>query len=342
MASNRVAIFTGPGRVELRSEPIPEPGRGEALVRIQACALCTMERRLWKGTQDDYPIAAGHETAGVVAAVHNEGVAGISVGQRVAIAFLDRCMQCEACRRGDTHLCTGKMLGRKANVLRRIGGLADYAAVPVWKLFPISEERSFDEIALCEPVACVVHSINMANLRFGDDVLVIGCGTMGYLHLALALLRGARVLVSDSDPEKRRLALQHGATAAFEPGELKQNVQDATRGNGADAVFVTFGHKETAKQASASVRPGGRVIYYGSFPAGADTGVDARRIHHQEISLLGSRGQTLQDWHQASRLVANGLVDLRPLISARYPLAKLNEALDRATEGSTYRILVNP
>ena len=133
---------------------MPEPGRGEVLVRIHACALCTMEQRLWKGTQDDYPIAAGHETAGVVAAVHAEGVLGISVGQRVAIAFLDRCMQCEACRRGDTHLCTGKMRGRKANVLRRIGGLADYAVVPAWKLFPLSDDGSFDEFALCEPVAC--------------------------------------------------------------------------------------------------------------------------------------------------------------------------------------------
>ena len=255
MASNRVAVFTGPGRVEFRAEPMPEPGRGEALVRIHACALCTMEQRLWKGTQDDYPIAAGHETAGVVVAAHGEGVVGISVGQRVAVAFLDRCMQCQPCRRGDTHLCIGKMRDRKANVLRRIGGLADYAVVPAWKLFPMPEDRSFDEIALCEPVACVVHSINMANLRLGDDVLVIGCGTMGYLHLALARLRGARVLVSDPDPEKRCLALEHGASTAFEPGEVRQGVQKATRDGGADAVFVTFGNQETADAASASVRP---------------------------------------------------------------------------------------
>src|SRR3990172_1065260 len=125
VASNRVAVFTGPGQVELRTDPPPEPARGEALVQIRACALCTMEQRLWNGSLDDYPIAAGHETAGIVVAVHAEGVVGVSAGERVAIAFLDRCMQCEPCRRGDTHLCTGKLRGRKPNVFRRIGGLAD-------------------------------------------------------------------------------------------------------------------------------------------------------------------------------------------------------------------------
>jgi threonine dehydrogenase-like Zn-dependent dehydrogenase len=340
--SNRVAVFTAPGQVELRPEPIPEPGRGEALVRIHSCALCTMERRLWEGAQDDYPIAAGHETAGVVVAVHAEGVLGVSPGQRVAVAFLDRCMQCEACRRGDTHLCTGKMRGRKPNTFRRIGGLADYAVVPAWKLFPMTEERSFDEIALCEPMACVIHSIHKAALRFGDDVLVIGCGTMGYLHLLLARLRGARVFVSDSDPEKRRLALDHGAAAAFGPDEVENGIRGSTHGRGADTVFVTVGHRDTAAHAGATVRPGGRIIYYGSFPAGIAPGVDARRLHHEELVLAGTRGQTLEDWHQASRLLAGGLVDLRPLISGRYPLERIAEALERATRASAYRIIVNP
>ena len=338
MASNRFAVFTGPGQVELRSESVPEPGRGEALVQIRACGLCTMEQRLWKGTQDDYPIAAGHETAGIVVGLHSEGAFSASVGQRVAIALLDRCMQCESCRRGDSHLCTGKMRDRGPNVFRRIGGLADYAVVPAWKLFPISEDRSFDEIALCEPLACVVHSINKAGLRLGDDVLVVGGGTMGILHLILARLRGARVFVSDPDAEKRRVALDHGAAGAFEPGEVKESIRSATHNSGADAVFVTFGHQDTALEASASARPGGTIIYYAGFPPG----VDARRIHHQEITILGARGQTLEDWHQASRLLSTGLVDVRPLISARYPLARISEALDRATDGAAYRIIVNP
>jgi threonine dehydrogenase-like Zn-dependent dehydrogenase len=340
--SNRVAVFTAPRRIELRSESVPEPGRGEVLVQILACALCTMEQRLWAGAQHDYPIAAGHEAAGLVAAVPAEMPLGVSVGERVAIAFLDRCLQCAPCRRGDTHLCVGKLQGRKKNTFRRIGGLSDYVAVPAWKLFPMPDERSFDEIALCEPLACVVHSVRKADLNFGDNVLVIGCGTMGQLHLHLARLRGARVFVSDVDPEKRQLALAHGANAAFDAGDVEEGLQSATGGAGADAVFVTFGSRETALQASVAVRPGGRIIYYGSFPHGVGTNIDAAQLHHQEIVLTGARGQTLEDWQQATRLIAAGLIDIRPLISGRYSLDCLSEALDRAIDPSTYRIVVHP
>ena len=342
MDSNRLAVFTGPGRVELRPWPDLEPGRGEAVVRVRACALCTMEQRLWLGAQDDYPIAPGHEAAGTVAAVHPEGVTGVAVGDRVAVAFLDRCLQCAACRRGDTHLCTGKFLGREPGRFRVIGGLADYAVVPAWKLFPMPAELSFDEIALCEPVACVVHSVHKAAPRFGDDVLVVGAGTMGLLHVLLARLRGARVFVSDPDPARRRLAGELGARAAFAPGEAVARLREATGGEGADAVFVTFGHADTAAQASAAVRGGGRIIYYGSFPAGVDSGVDPRRLHRQEVVLDGARGQTLGDWHEASRLLAGRLVEVGPLISGRYPLDRTDEALGHAADPSSYRVVVNP
>jgi threonine dehydrogenase-like Zn-dependent dehydrogenase len=340
--ANRVAVFTAPGRVELRSEELNEPGRGEALVRIRACGLCTMEQRLWSGVQREYPIAAGHETAGVVVASGPGCASSFAPGERVAVAFLDRCMECDACRRGGSNLCTGKMVGRKPNAFRRIGGLADYAVVPAWKLFRMPLARSFEEIALCEPVACVVHSVNKAALRFGDDVLVIGCGTMGYLHLMLSRLRGARVFVSDRDHTRRELALEHGAIAAFDPEEVPARVLESTNGSGVEAVFVTFGSEATALAAAGSVRPGGCVIYYGGFPAGVGTSIDARRLHRDETLLVGARGQTLDDWQQASRLLAGNLVDLQPLISGCYPLAKLSEALERAASASSYRIIVSP
>ena len=300
-----------------------------------------MEQRLWKGSQSNYPIAPGHEAAGVVVDVHPDGMPSVSAGDHVAIAFLDRCMQCEFCRRGDTNLCTGKLHGRSPGVFRQIGGLAEYAVVLTWKLFVLPENLSFDEIALCEPVACVIHSIRKANLQFGDEVLVLGGGTMGQLHLLLARLRGARVFLSDPDPEKRQLALENGACEVFEPGDTAAGVQKLTGGIGADAIFVTFGNQDTADQASASVSPGGRVIYYSSFPEDVSTNLSPRRLHNQEVVLDGARGQTIEDWNQATRLLANGLLDVRPLISKSYPLARISEALDHAIDPSAFRIVVN-
>jgi L-iditol 2-dehydrogenase len=338
---NHITVFTGPGQIEMRSQPIPGLSAGEALVRVRACALCTMEQRLWKGAQDDYPIAPGHEAAGIVVDVHPDGAPTVAAGDRVAIAFLDRCMQCEFCRRGETNLCTGKLHGRAPGVFRQIGGLAEYAVVPTWKLFRLPENLSFEEIALCEPVACVIHSIRRADLHFGDDVLVVGGGTMGQLHLQLARLRGARVFLSDPDPQKRQFALEHGAGAVFSADKTAAGVQELTGGIGADTVFVTFGNQDTADQASASIRPGGRIIYYSSFPDSVEPGVNPRRLHGREIVLDGARGQTIGDWHQATRLLAAGLLDVGPLISAAYPLSRINDALDRAIEPSAFRIVVN-
>ncbi len=339
---NRLAVFTGPGQVELRTESLPALARGEVLVRVRSCALCTMEQRLWQGRQDDYPIAAGHETAGVVESAHTEGVVGVAPGDRVAIAFLDRCMQCDACRRGETNLCTGKLRGRGPNMFRRIGGLADYAIVPAWKVFPLPEHLSFDEMALCEPLACVVHSIAKVDLDPGDNVLVVGAGTMGQLHVLLARLRGARVTVSDPDPEKRRLAISRGAASAHEPAKIATEMRRGGSSRQADAVFITIGNSDAVAQAVAAVQPGGSVVFYASFPADVATGFDARKLHHDEVRLLGARGQTLEDWHKAAMLLASKVVNVSGLISGRYPLDRVTDALERAIDPATFRIVVNP
>ena len=188
-----------------------------------------------------------------------------SVGEEIPIYVLASCT-------GEAPACSG-----------RSAGLAEYAVVLTWKLFALPENLSFDEIALCEPVACVIHSIRRANLQFGDEVLVLGGGTMGQLHLLLARLRGARVFLSDPDPEKRQLALENGACEVFEPGDTAAGIQKLTGGIGADAIFVTFGNQDTADQASASVSPGGRVIYYSSFPEDVSTNLSPRRLHNQEV-----------------------------------------------------------
>lgn len=338
---NTVAVFAAPGRVDLQREPIPEPGPGEVLVRLRACGLCTMEQRLFRGIQTDYPIIPGHEPGGVVAAVHPAVVLDVAPGDRVAIAFLDRCMQCFYCRRGQTQLCTGKFAGRRPGALRRIGGLARYAAVPAWKVLPVPEAVSFEELSLTEPLACVIHSLNRAELRFGDDVLIIGGGTMGHLHMLLARLRGVRVIVSEPDPAKQRLAREHGAHAVYAPGEATGGVFELTGGRGADAVFVTYGSADTARQAYEAVRPGGRVVFYSSFPAGADLAASPSRLHRDEIILDGARSQTLEDWSQAVRLLSSRLVAAEHVVSEVYPLEQIETALARAVTGDAFRIVVS-
>lgn len=341
-ADNTVAVFTAPGRVELRREPLPTIRPGEVLVRVHSCGLCTMEQRLFRGAIAEYPIIPGHESGGVVAAVSPDVVLDIAPGDRVAIAFLDRCMQCFYCRRGQSQLCTGKFKGRAPGVLRRIGGLGRYVAVPAWKLLPVPAHVSFEALSLVEPMACVIHSLSKVDLQFGDDVLVIGGGTMGHLHMLLARLRGVRVLLSEPDPGKQRLARQHGAHAVCAPADALDRVAELTGGRGADAVFVTYGSADTARQAYQAVRPGGRVVYYGSFAKDADFAASPRRIHREEIVLDGARSQKLTDWSQAIRLLSSNLIEVEHVVSEVYPLEAIETALTRAIAADAFRIVVSP
>ena len=105
----RMAVFTGAGRVELRRELLPALNSGEVLTQLGECGLCAMEQQLRQGVQTNYPIIPGHEAAGTVVRTHKDGVLNAAAGDRVAIGFLDRCMQCCHCRRGDTHLCASKL-----------------------------------------------------------------------------------------------------------------------------------------------------------------------------------------------------------------------------------------
>ncbi|NKC12042.1 MAG: zinc-binding dehydrogenase [Gammaproteobacteria bacterium] len=299
-----------------------------------------MEQRLWKGTQTNYPIIPGHEPAGIITVLHPDVVLDAAVGDIVAIASLNRCMQCEACRSGRINLCTGKFVGREPGKLRRIGGFAEFTVVDAWKLFPMPGSLPFDVIALAEPVACVVHSIRHSEVQLGEDVLVIGAGTMGHLHVLLARLRGARVIVSDPDLARRQHALNHGAALALSPEELVDGVRETTGGHGVDVVYVTHVDQRSGQQACEAARRGGRVLFYGSATPPTNLSVDPNHLHRSEIRLDGAVSHTLEDWLAATRLLARGLLDVSHLVSATYPIDEISLAMDHAISGSAFRVVV--
>jgi L-iditol 2-dehydrogenase len=337
-----VAVFTGPGAIELRDEEIPRPGKGEVLVRVGASAVCTMEQRLYRGLQTAYPIIPGHETAGVVEELGPEVVLDVKPGDRVAVAFLGRCGQCFHCRVGQSELCTGRRRGRQPGQLFRIGGFGEYVVVGAEKLYPIGPTLPLEQAALCEPIACVTHSVNRAQLRLGDDVAVIGGGTMGHLHLLIARLRGARVFVIEPDPAKAALARAHGAADVVDPSleETVEAIKRLTGGRGADVVFVTVGTKVTAAQGYRAARDGGRVMYYGAYYPSISIEIEPDYVHHHQVVLDGAISQNVEDWQQASRMLASGILDVSHVVSARYPLGEIDTAMQRAVKAAEFRIVM--
>jgi threonine dehydrogenase-like Zn-dependent dehydrogenase len=190
----QVAVVTGPGQVELRDEPRPEPGPEDVLVEVGACGLCTMERRLFSGEKQIYPVAPGHEAAGRVVEV-GAAVAGLPgtprVGDLVTMDLLTRCGTCHMCRRGRSALCKRPQGGALSDGTISMGaGLAEIVRVAARQAFAVGE-IPIEHATMGEPLACVVHSVRLSGFRSGDRVAVIGGGYMGRLHLALCRSQGA-------------------------------------------------------------------------------------------------------------------------------------------------------
>jgi len=318
------------------------PGPGEVLVRCKAAAVCTTERRVFSGDLPLYPTIGGHEFAGVIEWV-DESESDLRSGDPVAIDHVNRCGQCYYCIKGHNNLCVHIYESRKNSDYVLIGGgFAEYSTPLINQIVKLPEHVDLEEASLIEPLACCIHSIKKAHLAFGDTVAIVGAGTMGAIHVLLARLLGARAIVSDTDEDRLSLVKQLGADLTVNPqlSDPVQVVKDYTEGRGADAVIVAAGSKAAGEQGLAMAGRLGRVVFYSSqYPPGT-LDVDWNHLHYKEITLTGTEGKTDRDFREAVKLVANGSITVRPLISRVIPLDELPGELASRPSGQTQRVVV--
>lgn len=336
----KVAVVTAPGEVELREEPTPELAPDEVLVEVGACGLCTMERRLFAGEKKIYPVAPGHEVAGSVVAAGSlvDGLAGApQVGDRVTVDLLTRCGACRQCRRGRSALCRVPQGGALSDGTISMGaGLSEYVKVKALQAWSVGG-ADIAHASMGEPLACVVHSVRLSGFGAGDRVAVIGGGYMGRLHQALVRHMGAaEVGVVDVSAGRLSDAAEAGASWTDEPAAA------AERRGGADIVFVTAGAPGALELGMEMCDDGGTVVLYGAFPKEHTEAVAPDAIHHHEISIVGVYSQEPEDWRTASGLLASGTLsaDLERLVTARYGLGDVADAMALAAGTPVYRVLV--
>ena len=215
-ATMRAGVLVAPRSLEVRVFDLPRPGPGQVLVRVRATALCTWEQRTFAGIQAiKTPFVGGHETAGVVAAT-GAGVASVQVGDHVALGPV-ACDECHYCRRGYPARCENNLGRFSLDGAWGPWGLADYKLVPARAAFRVSDDLSFAEASLCEPISCVVHSVRALQPELGDDVVIIGAGPMGLLNLLVLKQRGVRVIVCELDATRRDKARSLGADVVLDP-----------------------------------------------------------------------------------------------------------------------------
>lgn len=337
----KIAVITGPGSVELREEPTPRPGPDQLVVEVAACGLCTMERRLFAGERQIYPVSPGHEVSGRVV---DAGAAVASIagapgsGEQVTVDLLTRCGTCRQCRRGRSSICSAPQGGTLSDGTISMGaGLAEFVVVPAAQAWPVGEVSAL-HAAMGEPLACVAHSVRLSGVAPGDRVAVVGAGFMGRLHLALVRHRGAEsVGMIDLSGSRLADAATAGAAWTGTPAEA-----GAERARSCDVVFVTAGAPGALETAVALLDDGGTVVLYGAFPKDLSAAVPPDAVHHHELSIVGAYSQEPADWRTAAALIRSGALaaDLDALVTARFGLDRVSDALQLVSSSPTYRVLV--
>jgi L-iditol 2-dehydrogenase len=337
------AVFTAPETIRLDELPLPEPGPREALVKVKACALCTWEQRMYTGEEHYYPLAGGHEISGELVKLGERVFMDVEPGDKVVAGPLTRCGYCPACTRGLNNICDNALKAYAGRDVPGPAGLAEYILVKDNQLYAAQGEASFEALALSEPLACVIRSVRAAKVERADDVVVVGAGIMGLIHLLLVKQSGARVIVSEPNKERADYARKLGAAAIIDPsdGSFVEQVMDLTKKRGADVIFNAVSVAAAVEQSVAALAKGGRSLVYASiYPKPAKITIDPNLFHKKEITLTGTLSQSRQEVQQAVDMIAKGLIDMSPLVSKTFPFNELEEGLKAALKPDTYRVLV--
>jgi len=306
-----------------------EPGPGEVLVRLRAVGLCGSDLHWYLDgrighSRAVYPQVLGHEGAGEIVAV-GAGVTDLKPGQRVSIEPSITCGHCESCLAGFHNNCRSSIF---MGGPRRFGMLRECAVIPARNADPFSQEMDFVEATLIEPLAVMVHTLELVPVRAGDTVAVLGAGPIGVLCTAMARMAGAsRIFVADKVGHRLELARKMGADVAIHtPWEpILEGILDETGGRGVDVVFEAAGATETINAAIGMARRGGKVALIG-LPWQEELKIDLHTAMDRELDLQTIRRSNHRG-SAALEILRTGRIPTA-LITHRYNLGASVEAFE--------------
>jgi L-iditol 2-dehydrogenase len=331
MDTMKAAVCTARETIVIEEVPKPAPREGEVLVKVKATGLCGSDVDGYTGHHPmiKWPIILGHECAGVVADL-GPGVADWKVGDEVAVEPFFTCKRCPACRKGKYNLCADlKITGHQVP-----GSLAEYVIAEAGFLHRKPANVPFDEAAIAEPASGSLHAVERCNLRVGDFVVIIGCGTIGSLAMQHALNKGAEVLIADIRDFKLAVARQLGADHTLNPAkdDLRAAVMRLTGGIGADCVIEAVGHPDTLAATTGLVRRGGTVMLIGWSGNETDP-YNLTAVTLDELTVLGTLG-FCGDFPTALKLMSRRKIRVAPIITHHLPLDRVEEGIEMLRAGA--------
>jgi L-iditol 2-dehydrogenase len=340
-------LYEIPLGIRIREIEEPKISSAEFKVRVKASGVCASDVKMAKRGHpiiDLYglPFIGGHEFAGIVEEV-GEGVRFVQAGDRVVVSWINPCLECRYCKLGLFQFC----LNAKDSLIQP-AGFSEAVKIPSYhqqtRVFPFPASLSFEAAAMTEPVACALNGVNNANIKIADTVVILGAGFMGLLLLQLSRLKGAaRVIVVDCVEPRLKLAAELGAAHTIDFGSVSpsERVQELTEGMGADVVIEATGVLEAYKQAVRLGRKGSTVLYFGGLPQNLALDIDPNIIHYNQVTLKGSYSYTIETFRDALKLIEAGRIEVAKLITHRFPLEKLKEAIIKASEKDSLKVMID-
>lgn len=337
-------VAPGVGNIEVRDILEPSPGPDHVKLKVHAAGLCGTDLHIYHDEFKSWPpVVLGHEVAGEVVEV-GPGVSDNLLGMRVTTeTYFHTCRICRYCRDGHTNLC----LERRSIGSAVDGGFTEYLVVPAHNLHQLSEQISYREGALTEPLACVIHGVLLVapTVRAGDLAVIAGPGTIGLLTLQVLKASRATVIVLGTATDSHRLSLARELGADYvvnvETRDVPALVQDASiQGLGADVVYECSGAGGAAQGLLQLVRRRGRYVQVGLF--GKPVAWDLDQVCYKELTVTGSNASTPESWIRAIHLLSSGAVKTEPLITHDFSLSQWEAAFGTFTQKTGVKTLFRP
>jgi len=314
------------------------PAPGQVQINVSHCGICGTDLHIYHGHMDHrvkMPQVIGHEMSGTITAV-GEGSGEWKPGDRVTVRPLDYCGQCPACQAGHSHICQKlKFIGIDVP-----GAMQSLWTVPAHTLHRLPDNLSLEQAALIEPIAVACHDVRLGEVKAGEYCVVLGGGPIGLLVALVANAQGARVLISEINPFRLKLAEELGI-AAVNPLEvdLPALVEKETGTAGADVVFEVSGAAPAAEMMTKLPRTRGRIVMVAIHAQPPK--VDLFRFFWRELRLIGARVYEAEDFEKAIQLAAAHAFPLDKIVTKTVPMEEINEAFEEMQSGGeVMKILV--
>jgi L-iditol 2-dehydrogenase len=344
----KAAVYFGPGHIEVCDRPEPEAREDNLLLEIGCCAICGTDVKLATIGHPRWtkPVIIGHELVGRI--VHAGSRAqGFAVGERVTLATTLACGHCPICARGLGNLCPNC----EPISMVHDGAFARRMAVPPLALaggnvIKVPPNVPDEAAALSEPMSCAINAQELAGLKAGDRVVIVGGGPLGAIHAELARTAGAArvMVVQRSEPRLSLLRKLRGVTVIDGAREdVKARVLAETDGLGADVVVVCAPDRAAQEKSLDLARKGGVISLFSSLPRGESAILlDSRTIHYGEIRVVGCSDSRPEHVRKAVGLLAAGKVDAEALVTHRLPLPRIWEGIELMKRKESFKVIIVP